>query len=236
MDIVELWSGTTKALIDPQGAWLTNLSDDKGDILFPKRTLTAPDGVKKVRGGCHVCLPNFGPGGASELPQHGFGRISLWDIEEQSEDKVSLTLKGGAAGYEDLVSTLTYELNESSLSMVLNLQNNGGVTLRVGPAFHPYFALQPDEGQVMIEGSTIDLADTADTLFETGESKSLVTRRRSFALTSSGLSTWAIWTDRLALYVCVEPTFGGYTFLAKETSPELLQPGTVASYRFMTSW
>lgn len=236
MDIVELWSGTTKALIDPQGAWLTNLSDDKGDILFPKRTLTAPDGSKKVRGGCHVCLPNFGPGGVSELPQHGFGRVSLWDISQQGEDKVSLMLKGGAAGYEDLVSTLTFELNELNLSMTLALQNNGDKALRVGPAFHPYFALQPYEGQVVVEGSAIDLADTADTLFETGESKSLVTRRRSFALTSSGLSTWAIWTDRLAPYVCVEPTMGGYTFLDEQTVEELMQPGQSRSYHFDLTW
>lgn len=226
MDTIELWNGSTRALIDPQGAWLTNLSDERGDILFPRRTLTAPDGAKKVRGGCHVCLPNFGPGGESGLPQHGFGRVASWEVNKQSQSAVSLALDGGAANYEALKSTLTYELSDVALIMTLTLQNNGTAPLRVASAFHPYFALASDEVRVTVDGQAIDLADTADTLFEPGRTKILQTRRRSLQMTSEGLSTWAIWTDLLAPYVCVEPTFGGYTFLDSEPrEAELLQAG-----------
>lgn len=236
MDIVELWNGTTKALIDPQGAWLTNLSDERGDILFPKRQLTALDGSKKTRGGCHVCLPNFGPGGDSGLPQHGFGRLAVWDMVAQAENKVTLRLNGGAKGYEALQSTLTYELADASMKITLELLNNGQGELRVGPAFHPYFALQSDESHVKVDGQRMDLDDLAGTIFEQGETKELSTARRHLRLKSTELPTWAIWTDRLSQYICVEPTLGGYTFLAEETNSELLQSDTLASYQFTVSW
>lgn len=220
MDVIELWSGTTKAIIDPIGAWVTNLSDDSGDILFPKRQLKAPDGSTKVRGGCHVCLPNFGPGGDSGLVQHGFGRARQWRVGGQSESRLVLTLAGGAEGYEALESTLIYELTATSFHMTLSVTNTGIAPLRVGPAFHPYFALADSEGQVRIDGHSHDLDDLAGTLFEAGEQMQLTTQRRTISLLSTGLSTWALWTDRLGSYVCVEPTMGGYTFLEKELGME----------------
>ena len=93
MDI-ELYNGDAKAIISTHGGYVTNLANDDGDILFPKRTLKAPDGSEKVRGGCHVCLPNFGPGGDTGLAQHGFGRTSEWVVASKSEAAVELTLKG----------------------------------------------------------------------------------------------------------------------------------------------
>lgn len=237
MGIIELWNGSTKALIDPNGAWLTNLSDDRGDILFPKRMLTALDGTKKARGGCHVCLPNFGPGGDSELSQHGFGRTLLWEVVAGNASSVKLSLKGGPARYEGLWSVLAYEVGETSVTMTLELTNEGETPLRVGPAFHPYFALWDDEDQVKVDGRTIELDELEGTLFEEGAAKELASHRRHLKLTSENLSTWALWTDRLAAYVCVEPTLGGYTFL--EPNPqedELLSSGQVCSYSFQMAW
>src|SRR5688572_18264108 len=114
---IELWNGSAKAIIDPRGAWLTNLSDDHGDVLFPKRRLKAPDGTIKDRGGCHVCLPNFGPGGSSGLPQHGFGREMVWTTSEQFDNSVVFSLSSGRDGYENLSSVLRYRLDEGSLSI-----------------------------------------------------------------------------------------------------------------------
>lgn len=237
MDAIELWNGSTKALIDLEGAWLTNLSDDRGDILFPKRMLTAPDGTKKARGGCHVCLPNFGPGGDSGLPQHGFGRLAVWEMASKTENKVILMLSGGAKGYEALQSRLTYELSDTSIKITLDLINNGEAELRVAPAFHPYFALQADEAHVKVDGRRMDLDELGGTVFEEGDIKELATSRRHFRLESSSLPTWAIWTDHLAQYACVEPTLGGYTFLdGKPASAELIHPGKPRTFTFIASW
>lgn len=237
MGIIELWNGPTKGLVDLEGAWLTNLSDDRGDILFPKRLLTAPDGTRKARGGCHVCLPNFGPGGDSGLPQHGFGRTSLWKVTAQDASSVQLLLIGGAEGYEGLRSVLTYEVGEASVAMTLTLTNEGEAPLRVGPAFHPYFALWDDEDRVKVDGQAIELEELAGTLFEEGMEKELASHRRHLKLTSDNLSTWALWTDRLAAYVCVEPTFSGYTFL-DVTPPreELLASRASQGHRFTITW
>ncbi len=234
---IELWSGNTKALISRDGGWLTNLSDLGGDILFPKRQLKAPDGTVKTRGGCHVCLPNFGPGGASELPQHGFGRTSLWELGDQSDSSVTLTLNGGARGYESLVSTITYELSDGHIKMTLNVQNIGKKPLRVAPAFHPYFALQSGETKVVIDDHTVELIELHEMQLAEGDQKLLITDKRNLTLTSENLPAWAQWTDQLGNYVCVEPTVGGYTFLnEKPAENELLKPNDKAIYSATMSW
>lgn len=237
MELIELWNGDTKALISREGAWLTNLSDENGDVLYPKRTLTTADGSQKVRGGSHVCLPNFGPGGETGLTQHGFGRTALWEIVQQAESRVDLSLRGGVAGYEGLVSTLTYELAPTALDMTLEVANEGEGQLRIAPAFHPYFALQAGEGEVKIDADRLNLEDLSEMQLSEGEAKELHTAKRVITIGSKGLQTWALWTDQLGNYVCVEPTLGGYTFL--EPTPretELLQPGESRQYACRISW
>jgi len=237
MDTIELWSGTTKALIALDGAWLTNLSDENGDILYPKRLLEGEDGSKKARGGCHVCLPNFGAGGESGLMQHGFGRTSLWSVANQTETSAQLTLQGDSGEYASLDSTLTYKLEGTSITITLQLKNSGDKMLRVAPGFHPYFILSPDEKTINIDDQPYELDDLAGTLFVEGQTKELALMKRHLHLSSDNLSTWAVWTDQLANYVCVEPTFDGPTFIHNQPAEnENLQPGTANTYSHTISW
>lgn len=236
MDMIELWSGGTRAIIDPMGAWLTNLSDDNGDILFPKRRLAAPDGSSKTRGGCHVCLPNFGPGGDSGLAQHGFGRVLPWQPADQAANSVVLTLTGGEDGYQALVSRLTYQLADRSLRVTLQLTNTGQAPLRVAPGFHPYFALRDGEDQVKLDGAVVELAALTGTEFQTGTHKQLHTAHRTIAIQSANLDIWAVWTDQLAAYVCVEPTAGGYAFTRSAVASELLTNHNPHTYACTISW
>lgn len=234
---IELFRGETKAIIDPQGAWLTNLSDQRGDILFPKRTLQATDGSKKVRGGSHVCLPNFGPGGASGLPQHGFGRVKTWEVSERDDASVTLLLEKGEGIYETLGSTLTYELNEHRLVMTLEVANGGQQPLRIAPAFHPYIAVPRDSKEVMIGTEPVGLDDLNEAQFVTAEKQTVTTSQRTVTLKSKRLTTWALWTDQLGPYVCVEPTLGGFTFLNETpNAEELLDVGEVKTYQAVISW
>jgi glucose-6-phosphate 1-epimerase len=137
---IELFNGSAKAIIDPRGAWLTNLSDDYGDILYPKRTLVAGDGTKKARGGSHVCLPNFGPGGDSGQPQHGFGRVMDWEVTDTTAASAMLTLAHGNNDYANLSALLTYHLESQSIIMTLEVTNDGAADMRLAPAFHPHFS------------------------------------------------------------------------------------------------
>lgn len=233
---VEIQNDNTKAIIDPHGAWLTNLSNEYGDIIFPKRNLTADDGSVKQRGGCHVCLPNFGPGDASGQPQHGFGRIMDWELTDKTNSSVLLTLKRGEGEYGDMESVLAYQLGDDRLMVTLEVVNNGSADLRVAPAFHPYFALT-EEGGVTIDGVAEPLEGLSEAQFAEGTMHTLDTAGRALTLTSNELQVWAKWTDRLGKYVCIEPSLDGFAFL-KDTpkDEEILKPGESKTYTFTISW
>jgi D-hexose-6-phosphate mutarotase len=236
MDI-ELFSGSTKAIIDPEGAWLTNLSDEYGDVLFPKRLLRAPDGSKKVRGGCHVCLPNFGPGGESGLSQHGFARTLSWKVQSQTGDTVKLELAGGEGEYASLRVAMTYRITGRELSMVVALHNEGVAPLRVAPAFHPYISVPHGTETVRIDNKMIRYDDLAEAVFiEHAGDLSVETGQRKLTLAAEGLAIWAQWTDMLGSYVCVEPTLGGFSFLQPAKDAEILAPGELKTVAMTLRW
>lgn len=232
---IELWNGGAKAIIDPIGAWLTNLSDELGDILFPKRLLKSADGDAKQRGGCHVCLPNFGPGGDSGQPQHGYGREKTWEISDKTSDSVLLSLASGEGDFEKMSAELSYQLKENALVMTLETTNNGETNLEVAPAFHPYFSLSPDENSVKVDNKPYELSELAGTEFIDGASHGLETKSRAIVLTSDELKKWALWTDRLGAYVCVEPTESGYAF-AENTAKKQLAPGERFLWKCVFEW
>lgn len=235
--IIELWNGATKALISTEGAWLTNLSDDNGDVIFPTRLFTAPNGEQKKRGGCHVCLPNFDAPGGSGLERHGFGRLLTWEVEQQTEASVRLVLAKGIQGYEGLESHIVFTLASPSLSMALELHNLGNTPLRVAPGFHPYFALRASEGRVSVNNTPHNLDDLGGTLYQDGPAMVLATKQRHIRLQTAQLTRWALWTDRLGPYVCVEPTLCGPSFVQEQAStPEIIEAGSSRAYSFTISW
>ena len=231
---IELYNGDAKAIVSPRGGYITNLANDDGDILFPKRTLRAPDGSEKVRGGCHVCLPNFGPGGESGLAQHGFGRTGEWAIAGRSETFVELTL-AGEGEYKGVDSLLRYELQLNSLQMVLTLKNKGKSPVKVSPGFHPYFfrggqAVQLN-GIMHKDGAEFNVAK-----FIEGEMHELSLAGRMLQLHSDNLTQWALWTDELADYFCIEPTRAGNAFAEQMANADTLLPGAAQTYSFTLQW
>jgi galactose mutarotase-like enzyme len=220
--MIELRNKTYKATIDPQGAWLVNFSDTSGAILFPRTELTYPDGAVKMRGGSHVCLPNFGPDVEFGLDQHGFGRTLAWKIESQLDHTVILLLRGGAEMYSDLVSRLTYSLTSRGLQMNLALQNKGSQSLPIAPGFHPYFSIRSEDTSVIIDGQELAFNDLSDMKLIQSDGRELWLDGRRLRLSSSML-WWAHWTDRAGDYLCIEPTFDGNAFT--DSSYHLLQPG-----------
>ena len=61
--------------INTLGAYVNNLVLYGREVLFPKTSVQVGADTK-LRGGMHVCLPQFGPDGKNHLAQHGFGRTS----------------------------------------------------------------------------------------------------------------------------------------------------------------
>lgn len=236
--MIELRFEGIKAIIDTKGAWLTNLADEKGDILFPKRAFHLEDGNMKQRGGCHVCLPNFGPGGTHDQPQHGFGREVEWTAEDIGDNYLLLALKEGPGSYKELSSTLTYILEDSQLEIILDVSNNSkDDELWVAPGLHPYFALQADEKAVRVNGETQSLGELAEVQFAPGEAQHLELEKRTVTLMAENLPIWARWTDQLGQYVCVEPTLSGFAFLKNTPdTTELLAPGEQKKYALTIRW
>ncbi len=233
MDI-ELYKGTTKAIISTKGGYVTNLADDNGDILFPKRVLMDADGNEKIRGGCHVCLPNFGPGGASGLDQHGYGRTSEWHVVDRSETRVELMCEGVGA-YASMDSFLTYEVYESAFTMSLRLKNKGTSPLKVAPAFHPYW-YRGGEMPKVNETQYEDLAEFTEAKFIDGHTQHLRVAGRDLLLQSDELTAWVQWTDRLGDYFCLEPSQSGFAFTEDILRANRLEPGGEAMYTFVVAW
>lgn len=234
--MITLNHNLTRVVINPdEGAWVTELIVDSKQILFPRSDLKNASGELKARGGMHVCLPNFGPGGESGLAQHGFGRTSSWSIVQQNESSAVLELQAPDE-YAGLVAQVEYTVEQNSFGARLSLTNRGSASLRVAPGFHPYFALEPSETAVTVNGESIELSDLAGTEYRNADSAELVTAKQHLVLATENLSTWAIWTDQLGSYVCVEPTFGGNRFLEPKQPDEQLAPGETKTYVVRVSW
>lgn len=232
---IEIWSGKTKAIVDSQGAYLTNLSDEVGDIIFPKRTITAPGGSKKTRGGIHVCMPNFGPGGSSGQPQHGYGREMKWEVSDTTDGSVLLTLAKGVGEYVNLAAVLTYQLSDRQLLTTLELVNNGTSGIRVAPAFHPYFYAANDE--VTVDSEKKEKALFEDAVFESRKEHTLQQADRTITIASDNLPVWALWTDSLGKYFCIEPTADGFSFLNDDPKTgEMLAGDDSRVYQMTINW
>jgi galactose mutarotase-like enzyme len=108
--------------------------------------------------------------------------------------------------------------------------------LRVAPGFHPYFAVEPSETSVKVNDRAYELNTLAGTEFMVADTARLRTSTRDISITQENLTTWAIWTDKLGNYVCVEPTFCGNRFLGDERPDELLAPGETKQYSITISW
>jgi glucose-6-phosphate 1-epimerase len=229
-DILRLSHAELTAEISTKGAWLRRLDHAGVPLLFPKQEFILHDGSVKVRGGCHVCLPNFGPGGESELPQHGFARDEEWVCEQQTESRLVLSLEITTGAYAGLLSTLSYELIDGGISMQLTVKNKSESPLRVSPGFHPYFPCTADA--VHISGVSYELNNLQEAKVMEPAPNTITISNCTYQLESDGLSKWIAWTDQLGDYVCVEPTAAGFSFLEEAEDDELLQSSSKRSWSF----
>ena len=138
--------------VDPHGAYVRRLEYKGRPLLFPYTEFK--DG--KVRGGMHVCLPNFGPAPDQDLNQHGFGREATWQLTTGRADgasevrcrlNTSSTHKVAPKRYHGMYVRLVYgvalnpETNTIDLSADVTILNRGRQEITIAPAFHPYFAI-----------------------------------------------------------------------------------------------
>nr|WP_321356933.1 D-hexose-6-phosphate mutarotase [uncultured Draconibacterium sp.] len=122
---------------------------------------------KAIRGGIPVCFPWFGPhANNSALPQHGFARISMWEVTEvdtleKGETYVSMQLKSSeetkAYWPHEFVAEMIFVIGDS-LSVTLKVTNTSDAAISYTSALHTYFNLSAIEN--------IKIAGLANTHYE----------------------------------------------------------------------
>jgi len=227
-EIITLKSGEAVAMISTAGAWLESYTVNGRPVIFPKQKLEI-DGKQKDRGGSHVCLPNFGPGGDSGQPQHGYGRTVEWNLVDKTDTTAVFGLERGVGHFQALGSRLRYQLRPDGFEVELSVTNEGNWPLPVSPGFHPYFTVT-GAGDITINGQAYRPDQLGEAQYIRGERMDLEIGNTTYQLESGGLPVWALWSDRPDEYVCLEPTAAGASF--ETNHPPLLHPNHTLSSTF----
>ncbi len=170
---ITLRNGPSTATILPgAGATLASLEVAGKPVLLPLHGAVEPGAWPA--GGMPVCFPFAGrvwhegklgaylPGSMREnkqekqrakphqMPLHGFGFSSSWEVESHSESEATLTLKDSIETQKlfpwRFTAQLKYSLQPTGIETSLNircdeiLSGADGASMPVAPGFHPYFA------------------------------------------------------------------------------------------------
>ncbi len=239
---IMLYAETAHAVVNPLGGYVESFScshDDGNtvDLFYPKQEI-----AKKLRGGMHICLPNFGKDVTGRLSQHGFGRNAQWSVQStlNTESTRLLLIPPQESEYRFLGAQMVISLYKRAITTDLLLTNEGEEPLRVAPAFHPYFALPNgvSPSQVAVNGElTGPETLLASVTHDTTDLTTVETPQYTATLENLGFDKTTIWSDGNGDYICVEPSANGSTFLEPiGDASEYLQPKQQRMYRTIISF
>ncbi|MDO5755036.1 MAG: hypothetical protein Q4P28_02250 [Tissierellia bacterium] len=213
--------GNLNMVINTEGAYIEKLTLDHRKVLEDRHEIMI-DGLKKQRGGCHICCPNFGPDEKTFMQQHGFAREISWNVLASDEDMVILKTRG-IQEYRDLEMYLLYQTGNRSFRMSLTLDNKSEKELPVAPGFHPYFHTKNKEFNHF--GEKYSENELTRTVFVPGSNFSFSTSEFQICVKSTTIGQIALWSDFKGDYICVEPTYNGPCFTRKGNDAKILGPG-----------
>lgn len=217
---IKLKEKNLEMTVNSYGAYIEKFTKDKKPIFFPKLLIKIKDELK-TRGGMHPCLPNFGKSEIKDLAQHGFGRISFWDIEQKNENSIKLKLEGKDE-YENTLYYIKYKIEDSSLKIDFKIENKSDKDLPIGPGFHPYFYVDKD---FKIKGLDLEKIDLENTYFLKEKKAYLEIKYFNIIIENENFEEFAIWTDYKGEYLCLEPCLNGPSFTKKINNPYILEKG-----------
>ena len=213
------------AEVNTHGAYVDNFEINGKPIFFPKVMVKIGDSLK-VRGGMHVCAPNFGADEIFDsLANHGFARDLDWEVIGKSENAISLKLDG-IGYYEKAVFELEYEIKADSFLAKLKVTNNSDKDLPLAPGFHPYF--YSDHKPFSINGE--DLSKDQLTASEFYQAKNLEFSINGLDIKIMGeqnINEYIFWSDFNGDYICVEPTYNSIAFSDSSKDPYMLKPNDI---------
>lgn len=217
---IKLKEKNLEMTVNSYGAYIEKFTKDKKPIFFPKLLIKIKDELK-TRGGMHPCLPNFGKSEIKDLVQHGFGRISFWEIEEKNENSIKLKLEGKGE-YENTLYYIKYKIEDSSLKIDLKIENKSDKDLPIAPGFHPYFYVDKD---FRIKDVNLEKINLEDTYFLKEKKAYLESKYFNIIIENEKFKEFAIWTDYKGEYLCLESCLNGSSFTKKINNPYILEKG-----------
>lgn len=204
--------------IDTLGAYIIEFNKDGEQIFYPKKEIKLGNS-SKLRGGNHVCLPHFGVSEKINQSNHGFARSLEWEVLEENEDKLILTLQAPVKDYDHMKASLEYNLEDSAFISKLTVENLGEKSFNISPAFHPYFSYK-DVNSLKVNGEMLEITDQVrESLFQ-GQVEEIEIDGKKILLENKNLNKFVIWTDELDKYICIEPT---YNYDALNRDRDLIQ-------------
>lgn len=154
------------------GGQVLSWRTDRGEelLFMSNKTISKPQTT--VRGGIHICFPQFGNRGS--LEQHGFARNKNWVIDDNpppmqsngsnGKSYVDLLLKQSEEDLKIWPHSFEFRLRVSlaadgCLTMISRVRNINGKPFSFAFAYHTYFSIS-DISEVRIEGlETLDYLD-----------------------------------------------------------------------------
>lgn len=154
-DKIVIESPNARIGVNPEGGYVTswqvrNPNGNFEDVLYV--------GSEIKRTGIPILFPNYNESGG-EVPTHGFGRSSLWIVEQElGSNKVVMKLTHEAISDEaravypyKFAITITVEATEDgSLLYSLKVKNLDDKALPITPGLHPYWAI-PHEEKTLVQ-------------------------------------------------------------------------------------
>ena len=211
------------AHINEEGAYVESFTFKDKEVFFDKKSLPLGDSYK-IRGGMHVCAPNFSDDKLlNELPSHGFGRDKRWEVKDYGKDYLKLELTG-LGSYDKVSFEISYKVLEDGLRTKLTIENKGEKSLPLAPAFHPYFATSFED--LSLRDYKIEKKDLPDSIFISADSMFFTMANREVEIKGiENIGTFTLWSDFLDDYICIEPTYNGKSFLDDNLEPFYIEEG-----------
>ena len=219
-----------RAQINEEGAYVEKFTYKDKNIFFDKKSLPLGDSYK-IRGGMHVCAPNFSDDKLlNEFPSHGFGRDKRWEVKDYGKDYLKLELKG-LGSYGKVSFEISYKVLENGLRTKLTIENKGEKKVPLAPAFHPYFATSFED--LSLREYKIEKKDLPDSIFINADSMAFATKDMEVEIKGSeNVGTFTLWSGFLDDYVCIEPTYNGKSFLDNNLEPFYIEEGKIFVQEF----
>lgn len=121
------------------GGFITSWTVDGREVLY--------QGSELKRGGIPFMFPNFDAG--KPLPNHGFGRVSKWQVISQTDNSCHLKLTNDDISNDfnslypyQFATELKIEAVDNLLNYHIYITNTGIIDLPISPGLHPYWPIK----------------------------------------------------------------------------------------------